>query len=109
GTLIQNATQFARSTVHIEARWGAETIIIDIADDGPGFPPLLLDRLGEPYVSSRKDEGGHMGLGLFIAQTLLGRYSVRLAFANRREGGARVTVTWDRATAEGMAKGTEHG
>jgi len=105
GTLIQNATQFARSAVHIDAQWVAARIGIDITDDGPGFPPLLLDRLGEPYVSSRKDEGGHMGLGLFIAQTLLGRYGARLAFANRREGGARVSVAWDRATAEGMAAG----
>jgi two-component system sensor histidine kinase RegB len=110
GTLIQNATQFARSAVRIDARWTAGEIAIDIADDGPGFPPLLLDRLGEPYVSSRKDEGGHMGLGLFIAQTLLGRYGARLAFANRREGGARVSVTWDRMTAEGMAGGDDdHG
>ena len=109
GTLIQNATQFARSVVHVDARWGGEIIVIDIADDGPGFPPLLLDRLGEPYVSTRKDQGGHMGLGLFIAQTLLGRYGARLGFANRREGGARVTVTWDRAAAEGMARGTDNG
>lgn len=107
GTLIQNATQFARSTVRIEAQWGAAAIGIEITDDGPGFPPLLLDRLGEPYVSSRKDEGGHMGLGLFIAQTLLGRYGARLAFGNGREGGARVSVTWDRANAEGMAGGGE--
>jgi two-component system sensor histidine kinase RegB len=107
GTVIQNATQFARSTVRIDAHWGAAEIGIDITDDGPGFPPLLLDRLGEPYVSSRKDQGGHMGLGLFIAQTLLGRYGARLAFGNRREGGARVTMTWDRATAEGIAGGGE--
>lgn len=105
GTIIQNATQFARNGVTIDAKWGADTITIEIADDGPGFPPLLLDRLGEPYVSTRKDEGGHMGLGLFIAQTLLGRYGARLAFANRREGGARVSVAWDRATAEGRTKG----
>ena len=107
GTLIQNATQFARSAVHIDAQWGAAEIGIEVTDDGPGFPPLLLDRLGEPYVSSRKDQGGHMGLGLFIAQTLLGRYGARLAFANRREGGARVSVTWDRATAEGITGGAE--
>jgi two-component system sensor histidine kinase RegB len=48
-----------------------------------------------------------MGLGLFIAQTLLGRYGARLAFGNRREGGARVSVTWDRANAEGIAGGGE--
>jgi two-component system sensor histidine kinase RegB len=107
GTLIQNATQFARTSVRIDAKWGEAQIEIEISDDGPGFPPLLLDRLGEPYVSSRKDQGGHMGLGLFIAQTLLGRYGARLAFGNRREGGARVSVTWDRATAEGLTGGGE--
>jgi two-component system sensor histidine kinase RegB len=105
GTLIQNASQFADSAVRIDAEWEPEAITIVIADDGPGFPPLLLDRLGEPYVSTRKDEGGHMGLGLFIAQTLLGRYGARLAFTNRRGGGASVTVKWDRATAEGKKKG----
>jgi two-component system sensor histidine kinase RegB len=62
----------------------------------------LLDRLGEPYVSTRRDEGGHMGLGLFIAQTLLGRYGAALDFANRKEGGARVTIRWDRAAAENL-------
>ena len=50
-----------------------------------------------------------MGLGLFIAQTLLGRYGARIAFANRREGGARVTVTWNRSTAEGLAGGGDDG
>ncbi len=102
GTLIQNATQFAAGTVRIEAGWSETAIVIAIDDDGPGFPPLLLDRLGEPYVSTRREEGGHMGLGLFIAQTLLGRYGATLEFANRREGGARVTIRWDRAAAENM-------
>lgn len=100
GTLIQNGTQFARTTLRIDATWDEQEIVIAINDDGPGFPPLLLDRLGEPYVSTRKDEGGHMGLGLFIAQTLLGRYGAKLTFANRREGGANVTVNWERAMAE---------
>ncbi len=104
GTLVQNAAQFARSTVRIDAEWTASVIRIVIGDDGPGFPPLLLDRLGEPYVSTRKDEEGHMGLGLFIAQTLLGRYGAELGFANRTDGGAQVTVTWDRMRAEALGK-----
>jgi two-component system sensor histidine kinase RegB len=100
GTLVQNATQFARSTVQISAEWDTQRIHLVIEDDGPGFPPLLLDRLGEPYVSTRKGESGHMGLGLFIAQTLLGRFGAVMRFANRSNGGARVEVDWDRARAE---------
>jgi two-component system sensor histidine kinase RegB len=107
GTLIQNATQFARSIVQIEARWTPTEVVIEINDDGPGFPPILLDRLGEPYVSSRKDEEGHMGLGLFIAQTLLGRYGASLAFANR-EVGARVTVTWPRGAGRDLREEGAH-
>ncbi len=107
GTIIQNAAQFARSAVHIDGEWSAQKIRIVISDDGPGYPPLLLDRLGEPYVSTRKDEDGHMGLGLFIAQTLLGRYGAELGFANRKDGGAQVTVTWDRARAEDLGRASD--
>ena len=68
-----------------------------VEDDGPGFPIILLDRLGEPYVSTRAGQDGHMGLGVFIAKTLLRRIGGDLRFANRPEGGARVSVHWHRA------------
>jgi two-component system sensor histidine kinase RegB len=104
GTLIQNAAQFASAVVIVDADWSAEALRIVIADDGPGFPPLLLDRLGEPYVSSRSGEGNHMGLGVFIAQTLLNRHGAQLSFANRPEGGAKVVIAWDRRDAEKMGR-----
>ncbi len=104
GNLIQNATQFARAAVDIALRWDAERVSVAIVDDGPGFAPALLDRLGEPYLSGgpqgRAEDEAPMGLGIFIAQTLLERTGARLAFANRPEGGARVTVTWPRQALE---------
>ena len=98
-SLIENAVQFARTTVTITVSWNPEDITIEIRDDGPGFSPHILPRLGEPYVSSRKSAGGHMGLGVFIAQTLLERTGATLAFANRRRGAA-VTVRWPRQVLE---------
>ena len=100
GNLIQNALQFAQREVEVIAAWDAGSVTLTIADDGPGFPSNVLGRLGEPYISSRADRSGHMGLGIFIAETLLSRTGARVEFGNRRQGGARVTVHWRRQALE---------
>ncbi|MEP3115419.1 ActS/PrrB/RegB family redox-sensitive histidine kinase [Nisaea sp.] len=100
GTLVQNAVQFAAETVEITVYWDEVKASVIIEDDGPGFSPLVLDRLGEPYVSSRAGKDGHMGLGIFIAKTLLKRGGASLSFSNRAEGGARVTMQWSRGDLE---------
>ena len=107
--LIENAVSFAADRVTIYASWATSEITIVIADDGPGFPPQVLARLGEPYISDRgaarradgKPAGG-LGLGLFIAKALLERSGARLAIANSDEtgGGAIATVVWPRAAFE---------
>ena len=81
-----------------------------LQDDGPGFDPGILDRLGEPYFSTsgrdtrQEPTGPHMGLGIFIAQTLLNRGGASLSFANRQNGGAEVTVSWPRDRLEAAAE-----
>jgi two-component system sensor histidine kinase RegB len=94
GNLIHNALQFARTTVTVVTYWDERRISIEISDDGPGFSPQVLSRLGEPYLSSRSADSDHMGLGIFIADTLLQRTGAVLTFGNATQGGARVTVTW---------------
>lgn len=96
GNVIQNAVQFARSTVYISTGWDAESIRVTIRDDGPGFPSGLMERLGEPYISSRAHTDGHMGLGVFIARTLLQRSGAGIAFENDRAAGAVVDIVWRR-------------
>lgn len=98
--LIQNAVDFARSRVEVSADWTANALVLRIADDGPGYPPALLPRLGSPFLTTRpraEDGRGYdgMGLGLFIAKTLLERSGAQLGFANSGTG-AVVTVTWPR-------------
>ena len=100
GTLIQNAVQFASSKVEITIAWSAEEVEISILDDGRGFPHDVLMALGEPYVSSRRGEEGHMGLGIFIAQTLLERTGATLTFGNNE--GAEVVIRWPRAMLEAI-------
>lgn len=99
GSIIENAVQFARNEVTITTTWTAERIEVTIEDDGPGFPAHILPVIGEPYVSSRKGTAGHMGLGLFIAQTLLERTGADVSFGNG-PCGALVTVRWPRAALE---------
>jgi len=96
GTLLQNAIEFARSKVEVKALWRDRQLTMTIEDDGPGFPPDLLVHLGEPYLSGGDQgrDGEHMGLGIFIAETLLARTGARVSLANRREGGAQVTIEW---------------
>ena len=113
--LIQNAVDFSSKTVWVDARWTEGTITIRIADDGDGFQPQVLSRIGDPFMRARRglsDKGKRpeyegMGLGLFIAKTLLERSGAELRFdngsdpsipASRRPErcGALVEVTWPR-------------
>lgn len=104
--LVENAYDFARSEILITARFDAQAIVIEVKDDGPGFAAQVLAKLGEPYLTSRPGaEGsrtGHigMGLGFFIAKTLLERTGARVEFGNGRRFGAIVTVHWLRARVE---------
>jgi len=100
GNILQNAMQFAVSVVLVQAESDAHQIQLTVSDDGPGFSPGLLGRLGEPYLSQRNQEHEHLGLGIFIAQTLLERTGAELTFANALEGalpGAAVKIIWPRS------------
>jgi two-component system sensor histidine kinase RegB len=115
GNLLENAVDFATSKVEVSARWSKDDVTIVIADDGKGFPPNVLEQLGEPFVTTRPDEAfGEdapdrvgMGLGFFIAKTLLERSGARLDLANRAspQNGAVVTVVWPRSRFERAGEG----
>lgn len=103
----ENAADFALDEVRVCARFDDKTITIETRDDGPGFAPEILAKLGEPYVTSRPSgedspsQHQGMGLGFFIAKTLLERAGARVTFENDAEiGGAVVTVTWPREKIE---------
>lgn len=114
--LIQNAVDFADSTVWVESDWNDDTISVRIMDDGSGYSSQVIGRLGDPFTRHRKSDRDRtqrpayegMGLGLFIAKTLLERSGAELSFANGSErfmpdqnqpsrSGAVVEVVWPRA------------
>jgi two-component system sensor histidine kinase RegB len=104
GNLIENAVRFAEKAVVIRTIWTKSTVKITITDDGRGFSPNILARVGQPYLSrhdgARRNQpaGGGLGLGLFIARSLLERSRASLEFANAKPPGkgAVVTVSWPR-------------
>ncbi|MDO6964669.1 ActS/PrrB/RegB family redox-sensitive histidine kinase [Rhizobium alvei] len=100
GNLIENAVDYARSTVTISVEHTADRVRICIEDDGEGFAPDILQRIGDPYVTRRSPQAkaGGLGLGLFIAKTLLERSGATISFENAP--GARICVTWDRENME---------
>ncbi|MEO1475887.1 MAG: ActS/PrrB/RegB family redox-sensitive histidine kinase [Pseudomonadota bacterium] len=105
GAFIENAVSFADTIVWIEATWTEDECIVTIRDDGPGFSADVMPKLGEPYVSQRGDAqagGGDMGLGFFIAKTLIERTGGRVGTRNRTPPGhgATVQITWPRARLE---------
>lgn len=117
--LIQNAVDYATSEVWVKTDWDDGALSVSVIDDGPGYPSSVLSRIGDPYVQARKDRKDQgdrpgydgMGLGLFIAKTLLERTGAEMRFANwtpemsgknisATHGGATVTVRWERKTIE---------
>jgi len=109
GNLLENAVDFAGDRVSVDAQWDEDSVGVTIGDDGPGFAPEILARIGEPYVTSRRhqqndtgDEPTGLGLGFFIAKTLLERSGATLLFENRPlpEKGAVIRLSWSRSDFE---------
>ena len=104
GNILENAVDFARKTVEVNAWWNNDTVEIVVSDDGPGFAPDILKRIGEPYLSRRRgpddapSERSGLGLGVFIARTLLERTGAKVSFSNRvfPDHGAVVQIAWPR-------------
>jgi two-component system sensor histidine kinase RegB len=102
GNIVENAVDFAKREVTIQAAWSGDEVEIVVTDDGPGFADDIINEIGNPYVSWR-NKGGKtpqgLGLGIFIAKTLLERSGATIGVKNRAEPkqGAIVRVVWPRA------------
>lgn len=90
--IIENGIKAARKAVEVEYAVDPENarmLLISVADDGPGIPDEVLERIGEPFVSRRKDS---MGLGIFLANAALRRAGGSIEMFNRQAGGAKTMI-----------------
>jgi two-component system, sensor histidine kinase RegB len=117
GNVLENAFDFAKKAVDVKARWSLTHVTVIVGDDGPGFDQSIFDQLGDPFVTTRPGYGANaqaeagqhegMGLGLFIAKTLLERSGASVVLANQKPplNGAAITVTWPRAAIDVNVRG----
>ncbi len=108
---VENAVDFAETSVELIAHYDSQRLLIEVRDDGPGFSPDVIAKLGQPYVTTRSHGEGsrssHMGMGLgfFIAKTLLERTGAQVQFRNARRGGALISARWSRSQIAAPASG----
>ena len=88
--VLDNALEASRSRVTLRAAREGDTLLLQVRDDGPGFSPGMLERLGKPYQSS-KDAPGR-GLGLFLAVNVARTLGGTIDARNEPGGGATVTI-----------------
>jgi two-component system sensor histidine kinase RegB len=87
-TLFDNAVEAGARHVQLRPAIARGVLGISVADDGRGFPPEILERLGQPYQSTKGQPGA--GLGLFLLVNTLRALGGTVRAANRVGGGAEV-------------------
>lgn len=89
--LIANAAQASprRGIIEITATTEDESVSIHVADRGVGLPEEVLDRVFEPFFSTKP---GGTGLGLAIAYRIIEAHGGRLTARNRVAGGAEFII-----------------
>lgn len=105
GNLVSNATKFSPPDrdIRISAMRTEDEVGVVVDDDGPGFPPEILEaRGGDDALPSRPGTKGEpgQGYGLRLAEEHVRRMNGRLEVMNRPEGGARCIV-WLKSGADG--------
>ena len=103
GNFIENSVDFANTRVIVDGRWDIDNLCIEIRDDGPGFSTEILSKIGEPYVTTRPGTVGQggLGLGVFIAKTMIEKSGGEVEFENDEiQGGAIVRACWPRKRVE---------
>jgi two-component system sensor histidine kinase RegB len=90
GNVIDNAAEVSPGWIGITAVRERDSLILEIADRGPGFPDEMIERFGQPYRSTKGRTGG--GLGLFLLVNVLRKMGGEASVENRPGGGASVRI-----------------
>lgn len=97
--LLDNAADASPHHVELHGGWDATELRLDIRDFGSGLAPEIAARVGTPFFTTKEDAG--LGIGLYLARTILGRHGGSVELENHPQGGtltrirlplARITV-----------------
>jgi PAS domain S-box-containing protein len=91
--LLQNAEQAVADCsaprIRVRTAVAGSAVLLTVEDNGPGFPPEILQRAFEPYVTTRPKG---TGLGLAIVKKIMEEHNGSIDIANAAGGGAAVTI-----------------
>ncbi|MDX6805834.1 ATP-binding protein [Terrihabitans rhizophilus] len=89
--VLDNAHEVSPGRVRFTAAREAESLVLAVSDEGPGFLPDMLKDLGTPYKTSKGSRG--RGVGLFLLVNAMRKLGGHVEAVNRPQGGATVTMT----------------
>jgi two-component system sensor histidine kinase RegB len=92
-SLLDNAAD-ASAAVDLCVHWDEHAVRVEIADRGAGIPSELAPRLGQPFVTGKRDG---LGLGVYLARAVIERLGGRLLIGPRQGGGTLAQVSLPRA------------
>jgi len=90
--IIENSIKAAKTRVEVTLQVVSEHAAhfeISINDDGPGIPSAVMESMGEPFISMRKES---MGLGIFLANAAIQRLGGKIEMLNLKLGGALTLI-----------------
>ena len=90
--IIENSIKAAKTRVEVTLQVVSEHAAhfeISINDDGPGIPSAIMESMGEPFISMRKES---MGLGIFLANGAIQRLGGKIEMLNLKLGGALTLI-----------------
>ena len=91
-TILDNADGYATDTIEFTISWTSKSLILEVVDDGVGFKQTVINRLGQPFNSTRKGQAGHRGLGLYLAMSLIENMGGQMSIQNNKGKGGHVVL-----------------
>jgi signal transduction histidine kinase len=111
--LVQNAREAVnqsdgsrRAHIQIDVRVTGSSVVIGVADNGPGIPETERSRIFDPFYSTKREMAG-VGLGLFVAEGLVRSAGGRLTVRDGPTGGALFEIELRGATAADAKNGRD--
>lgn len=88
--LLNNAADVSPQSIEVELGWDERNVTIEIRDLGPGLSKEALQKAGKAFYSSKSGEG--LGIGMYLANATIERFSGSVHLYNRDDAGAVITV-----------------
>lgn len=111
--LINNAKDAIKEkgsegNIYVRAGFEGESIFVEVEDDGTGIPHCILDRIFEPYFTTKKDSGG-TGLGLTLVKKIADKMGGKIYVISREEEGTIFKITLKGQKGEGSGNSEKEG